>query len=228
MQLKKLTLFTNRLEELRQFYIRLLNFPVISNYTNHFCIQIGKSLLEFYKSDNHHFYHYAFNLATNHFESAKGYIQSKIELNVEEGEDEIDFDQMNARAFYFHDPAGNIVEFIVRFDYSVEKNESFTMKSLLDIGEISLTSNDVKGNGRRLNQLGLPVRNNEMIDDQGLNFIGESGCYILLGPENRKWLFSPQLSSLHPEIIELADRRVIALDEDGNMMCGKREEFRFE
>ncbi|WP_253923003.1 VOC family protein [Halobacillus sp. A5] len=199
MRFSQVLLYTDKLDELFSFYIHKLKFPLHEDSEDHFTIIIGKSQLTFVKSENKHFYHFALNLAVNHFEDAKQTMKPLVDLNVEVGEDEVHFTASNARSFYFHDPAGNIVEFIVRYDYSHTMEKPFSVSNLLDIGEVSLTSRDG----------GVEV--------QQLNFMGKDGRYILLGPPGRKWLFSHQAGEQHPVRIEINDGLIIEMDDQGEL-----------
>ncbi|MFD1040466.1 glyoxalase [Virgibacillus byunsanensis] len=183
-----------------------------------FSIVVGSSELEFVQRDNEGcFYHFAFNLAIGHFEGAKKYIQSRVPLNIEDNKDEVYFEYANGRAFYFEDPSNNIVEFIVRENFSEEMKGPFSINNLLNIAEISLTTNDVRKHGKKLTDLGIPERDGDVVDPNSLNFMGENGSYLLLGPTGRKWLFSQQFSVPYPITITLGDGRRICLNEKGEL-----------
>ena len=61
-------------------------------------IDTGETGLEFVAGEGEPFYHFAFLTPPDHFEELAA------------GKDVFDFDFWNARAFYFHDPAGTLEE----------------------------------------------------------------------------------------------------------------------
>ncbi|MDS8743045.1 hypothetical protein RLK13_00005, partial [Streptococcus pneumoniae] len=92
----------------------------------------------------------------NQFSLAKFWARARVELNRQEGMDEIYYSNFNSDAFYFQDPAGNVVEFIGR--RHVDIMDDFTIDSLLDISEVGIVSPYVKEVGESLERMEIPVR----------------------------------------------------------------------
>ena len=135
-------------------------------------------------------------------------------LNVEDGQDEADFDHLPARALYFYDPAGNIVELISRQLVSDDSVDPFSITSILHISEISLTVDDAIDAGKKLNDIGVMERNNDETSTKYLNFMGErsNGIFILLNQPGRKWIFSDKVSAIYPLEITLTNDHKIEID----------------
>ena len=114
MEIKLLTLQTNKLEMMKEFYTQNLGFPLLNESRNGFQLQVGTSILEFTDENvvGEPYYHFAFNIPVNQFQEAKEWLKGKTTLLLEDGEDEAYFSFWSAYACYFEDPAGNIVELI--------------------------------------------------------------------------------------------------------------------
>ncbi len=179
-------------------------------------LQIGSSQLSF--KDGFHnskpIYHFAFTIAGNHFIEAKNWFRSKVELNKEGNDDEVYFKFLDAHSFYFHDPAGNVVEIIARNAYRTE-NEPFTINKVITISEINLTVDDVLTDGEKLLSHGFDFLGEGPLEEDTLNFIGDPKAYFLLGPKGRTWFFSHHVSDTYPVTVELRGGKTVCVDEKG-------------
>lgn len=218
---KKVTLYTDRLEEMKGFYEYQLGLRIVEEDEASFTLAIGDSVLIFRQSARKAVYHFAFNIPGNQFTLAKGWANARVPLNRQEGMDEIFYANFNADAFYFEDPAGNIVEFIAR--RNVDRLGDFTVDSLLNISEVSITTPFVEEVGEKLEALAIPVRGNKGIDPHALNFLGQGDAYILLVAPKRVWYFSKQRSEVHPLAIELRNGQQIEIDEEGRFFDAQPE-----
>ncbi|MBJ8029321.1 VOC family protein [Bacillus cereus group sp. N21] len=216
MLISRVTLYSNALEEMKDFYLNKLDFQLLHSSEMSFSIQVGESELEFRKNNlnSKPLYHFAFNIPSNQFSEAKEWAKKKVVLNVEDGEDEVYFSRSNAHSFYFMDPAGNIVEFISRHTISPESNESFSVHSILNVSEMSMTTDQVLAVGNQLIEYGILVRDGEALSD-GFHFMGENGVYLLLGPSGRRWFFSELDAAVHPLQIEIDNEKQIEINRQG-------------
>ncbi|PEB39076.1 VOC family protein [Bacillus pseudomycoides] len=216
MLISRVTLYSNALEEMKDFYLNKLDFQLLHSSEMSFSIQVGESELEFRKNNlnSKPFYHFAFNIPSNQFSEAKEWAKKKVVLNVEDGEDEVYFSRSNAYSFYFMDPAGNIVEFISRHTTSPESNEPFSVHSILNVSEMSMTTDQVLAVGNQLIEYGISVRDGEALSD-GFHFMGENGVYLLLGPSGRRWFFSELDAAVHPLLIEIDSEKQIEINRQG-------------
>ena len=210
---KAVTLHTNQLNKLKDFYQNILEMPVIDEGVDSFTLQIGRSTLTFKESHLPAAYHFAFNIPGNHMTEAKKWLQARVELNREDGNDEIYYKSFDADAIYFDDPAGNVVEFIGR--RTKNRAGNFTINSLLDISEMSITTPYVSEVAKKLQEIGVTSRNNKTIEPDSLNFLGEDDTYIILVPPNRRWYFSNKFSETYPLEIELVNDHSILIDKKG-------------
>lgn len=210
---KKVTLYTNQLEDMKGFYEYQLGFRVVEEDETSFTLSIGDSQLVFRESEKAAFYHFALNIPGNQFTLAKWWAGERVTLNRQEGMDEVFYANFDADAFYFQDPAGNIVEFIAR--RSVDRMGNFTVDSLLNISEVSITTPYVEEVGEQIEKMEIPVRGNKGIDPKSLNFLGSGHAYIILVAPKRMWYFSKQKSETHPLSIELSSGRQINITEEG-------------
>ncbi|MFD9628176.1 VOC family protein [Peribacillus muralis] len=228
MIINKVTLYSHVLNKMRDFYVKELGFEVRADADDGFEIKVGNSVLEIKKY--HHpgkpFYHFALNIPTNLFNSAKEWAKTKVELTREDDEDYVYFPYSDAHSFYFSDPSGNIVEFISRYAVSPKSDaKSFSVQNVLCISEINMTTDEVKTVGNQLINKGVPVRSDEAINENRLNFIGEheAGSFLLLGPRKRRWIFSDRDSEVFPLSIIINQQLHLSLDGEGKMELKKVE-----
>ena len=198
---------------MRHFYLIDIEFPLVKSTADSFTIQVGDSSLTFIQSDEPATYHFAFNIPGNQVRLAKKWLDGRVPLNLESGKNEIYYESFDADAIYFEDPAGNVVEFIGRRNRKTI--DDFTTSSILDISEISITTPFVKDTAKKLEKFGIHSRNDNPIEPESLNFLGEEDTYIILVPPNRRWYFSDRMSITCPLEIELFDYRRIIVDFEG-------------
>ncbi|MFE4812410.1 VOC family protein [Peribacillus simplex] len=228
MIINKVTLYSHAWEEMRNFYVDVLGFELLSQTDDVFEIKAGESVLEIkrYHHKEKPFYHFALNIPTNLFTSAKAWAKSKVELTIEDDYDEVYFSHLDAHAFYFTDPSGNIVEFISRYSVSPKSEDNyFSAQNVLCISEINITTDEVRALGNQLISNGVPIRNGESISESGLNFMGEyeAGSFLLLGPRKRRWIFSDKESEIFPLSIVINQQLDISMDGKGVMELKKVE-----
>lgn len=222
MRIKSISLQTDHLKALKEFYINQLGFQLITENEETFQIQTGTSILEFTDRDTERnpFYHFAFNIPANQFREAKSWLKNKVTLLTEDGEDEANFSHLPAHAVYFEDPAGNIVEFIARYGINEESSEPFTINSILNISEIGLIVDDVLKAGEELSKAHIFERDNQPLNGEFLNFMGirELGVFIILAHPGRRWIFSDRFSTIFPLKISVDNGRTIVVNDKGNFM----------
>lgn len=216
MFIKELILNTDKLTELRFFYENVLEFPVNSPDENSISVHTKNSVLTFTTSvkDKYKdpFYHFAFNIPNNQFAQAKSWISERTDLIDLDGNDEFIFESWNARAVYFYDPAGNILEFIARNNLDNSSLEKFSSKSILSISEI-----------------GMPVRDVEMIFNEIRRelkiplFSGNKKSFCAGGDDNGLIIVVPEKRIWYPELNEASIFPVTVIIE-----AGVQKEMKFE
>jgi hypothetical protein len=142
MLLKEIILQTNHLALVHAFYQEVLLLPVMQYNSKTVAIAAGQTKLVFQAGNSsvNPFYHFAFNIPSNKIEEALYWLRDKIELPwMEDYKGYIaEFTNWHARSVYFIDPAGNIVEFIARFDLNDDASEQFSASQIRNISEIGL------------------------------------------------------------------------------------------
>jgi catechol 2,3-dioxygenase-like lactoylglutathione lyase family enzyme len=95
----------------------------------------GESVLRFEQGTPNGPYHLAFNIPSNQISEAKAWLQARVPVLVE---DIFDFDFWNAKAIYFEDVDGNILELIARHNLANAADAPFDASSILSISEFGL------------------------------------------------------------------------------------------
>ena len=218
MRITEATLYTNRLDEMKRFYVEKLGLSVVDEDSTRFQIELGEDTLIFQEAitEQERQYHFAINIPANRFKEAKEWIMSRVPLLTEEGEDEIYFEGIDASSLYFYDADENVIELIARHSINPESNiESFSSNEFLGIGEMSLTVEDPSLVAQALETIGVRRRDGNSIDPRHLNFMGPPNhdTYMLLVPRGRVWLFSPKLSIPSPVQMVLDQQYIVEMDE---------------
>lgn len=89
MRIAKASLLTNFFNETLDFYQTKLGFTIKNQTATTFEVRIGEDLIEFTKShlEEAPFYHFAFDIPAGSFEEAKQWLQRKVDLSTEGGND---------------------------------------------------------------------------------------------------------------------------------------------
>lgn len=225
MEIKLLTLQTNKLEAMKEFYTQQLGFSLCGESPNRFQIQVGTSILEF-KNENvkgEPYYHFAFNIPSNQFQEAKTWLKGKVRLLLDDGQDEADFSFWPAHACYFEDPAGNIVELIARYNENPIRETPFSVNNILNISEIGLVVKNAPSVGKKLKEINILKSDNEPITNSSLSFMQEkkNGVFIILTSTGRRWLFSEKKSKIFSMEINLDQQLVLGVDEEHEFFIRK-------
>lgn len=209
---------TNALHDTKQFYRDILGMPIHQETAHSFHIQFGKSTITFCDKDvaDAPYYHFACDIPANQFEEAKAWLQARLPLLTENGEDEVTFSFSVAQSCYFEDPSGNIVEFIAR-KYDNEKSDvPFSTASIQRLSEMSLVVPDAVEVATQLQPHQLVERSDDVVTNDTLSFISDqqSSVYLLLTAPKRKWLFSPKRSHVFPIRITLGNGKVLGVNDE--------------
>lgn len=189
MFIKEVILHTDKIDELKDFYGNVMGLPVDQTGENIITVQTINSTLTFKaNTDNNYknaFYHFAFNIPNNRFAEAKAWVSERVRLIKSDGEDEFDFESWNARAFYFYDPAGNILEFIARYNLDNSRNEVFSAESILSISEIGMPVPNVETFFKVIStEFKIPLFSG---DKKNFCAIGDDNGLMIVVPEKRIW-----------------------------------------
>lgn len=202
MKILKIRLKTQKLEELKSFYIHKLRFEPLVDEKNYFSFQAGASILEFEKDQSDASapnYHFAFNIPKNLLKEAKNWLYAQnLSLLAQDGNDTIDFPNWNAKALYFIDPADNIVEFIARYDLDNELPGPFTAQSICEISEIGLPVPSVKAMYEiLLQEFELPVYSH-ISNMETFCAAGDPQGLLIIVSLERPWFLTNTLNGTYP------------------------------
>jgi len=187
MEIRELTIFSNRIKEQEAFYKHVLGFECSKSNGTRFEVRVGTTKLILEKSTKAFFYHFAFLIPTGTLEAAIDYLEKKsiqpLPLN---GDKIIHFD--TGRAIYFYDEDGNIVEFIERPTLNSPSNGDFSIKSIIKLNEIGLPVAEPKEMFKKLiNEFGIrPIKNAPV--NVRFCWAGDHNGAIIIIKEGRNWL----------------------------------------
>ena len=187
--------------DLRDFYGGALGLPLDGE-----AIVVGETRLCFRVEDAGAFHHFALLVPGDRFDAALAWSRDHVELLG----DVFDFDFWAARAVYFHDPAGNIVELIAhqKLDPNGRVGD-FDAEELVGLSELGLVG-DPPELLRRLETVGLELWDGSVEGKNSLGFVGEQGRTLILAPPGRGWLPTGRPAEPHPVelVLELDGARV--------------------
>jgi catechol 2,3-dioxygenase-like lactoylglutathione lyase family enzyme len=220
MKFTEVTLLTNKLDEMRDFYKNTLELQVVREAKKEFTVQAGLTAVTFQESvgESGPFYHFAINIPHNKIEEAKHWIQSKVPLNTEGESDEVFFKSWNAHAVYFEDPSGNILEFIARHNLKNEVDHSFSSDDFLNVSEIGIVVDDVIPFARTLNQMGIP---NWREDSEGLTPVGDENGLFIIVKRGRRWFFSNKDARFFPLEVSIEGMGEFSIKQEGGKVMIK-------
>ncbi len=175
--------------DLRRFYGSDLGLPLDGE-----AIVVGETRLSFGVEDGAAFYHFALLVPGDRFDAALAWADERVELLG----DVFEAEAWDARAVYFHDPAGNIVELIAH--HQLERNGrsgDFAADELIGVSELGLVGDPPELLGR-LEALGLQMWDGTIDEPGRLAFVGEQGRTLILSPAGRGWMPTSRPAEPHP------------------------------
>jgi catechol 2,3-dioxygenase-like lactoylglutathione lyase family enzyme len=161
--------------------------------------RVGETTIEFVPCTREAFYHYAFLVPGDRFVAAVDWAGERVDLLPgQRGNVVFDFDFWSARACYFHDPAGNIVELIGHRGVGEAGAEGgFRPDELLGLSELGLVG-DPPAMAAELERLGLGVWSGSVEEPGSLAFVGERARTLILASAGRGWLPTGRPAEPHP------------------------------
>jgi hypothetical protein len=187
----------------------------VSDTVEGFVVAVGESALEFRPapSGTEPTYHLAFSVPGGSIDvtgtqsdpvgrreptapvGAADWLAARTPLLEEDGQQQFRYEFLNATAVYATDPAGNVLELLAR-DGRAGQAEPFGPDSLLDVGEIGVVTDDVRGAATKLGTVfDLPGSPNE--DGTFAYLGGDAGAFVLVAP-GRPWFPTDQPAAPAP------------------------------
>lgn len=189
MRITHLTLHCPNLPRTEQFYSVLLGFPIVQKSAKEISFQVGRSVLTFVQTEEpKQVYHFAFNIPHNQLEAATDWLSERLALIPNpSGGVVANFESWNAKAIYFYDCQGNILEFIARFDLDNASDKPFSTSSIECVSEIAFVSGKPAVLAERLKtDYGLSFFEKGIYSEEFIAMGDDHGLFILVAT-HRKW-----------------------------------------
>jgi hypothetical protein len=189
------------LSELAAFYGGRLGLPTSRPSGDRVEIRVGGSTLAFRAAGGSPFYHVALLVPGDRHEAALEWSRGRVGLLPERGSGEVvfDFTHWDAKAWYFHDPAGNIVELIAHRGLGESgATGPFAAGELLGASEVGLVGDPPSLAAALEGELGLEVWSGSVEGETGLAFVGEQARTLILCRPGRPWLPTGRPAEAHP------------------------------
>lgn len=192
----RLRLKATRLDEMRTFYADTLGFAV-EREPGALTVETGETRIRFEEAEpgTAPYYHVAWAIPENKIEESKDWLTRRTPiLKRPDGLEIFHFRNVNRHAFFFADPAGNILEFIARHDLRDGVDVPFAREHVFYVNHAGLVVDDMdEAIGQIRRDLGL-----ELTADPVPNFatLGDGHRHVTLVTRNRLWL---------PDMVKAAD-----------------------
>ena len=188
-----------RLEAVAGFYEQALGFAV-ERHDDRVAIPVGGDVLELVATGDgtDPFHHFALLVPGDRFDAARGWLGERAEtLARDGGETVFAFDFWDARAVYFHDPAGNIVELIAHAGTAERSGAAgdFSAAELAGLSEVGIVVDDTAAAVAALERdVGLELWSGSAAQ---LAFVGAKAHTLILAPPGRGWLPTGRPAEAH-------------------------------
>jgi len=192
---------------LADFYGSRLGFDPLGSAP--LALGMGETTLELADGPGEPFYHFALLLPGDRFEAALEWAAAYTELlpDPASGKLVFDFEFWDARACYFHDPAGNIVELVAHRGVAESGAQGeFHAGEVVGISELGLVGDPTAMAGP-LTEVGLEIWDGSVDQPGGLAFVGEKARTLILSPTGRAWLPTGRPAEPHPVNVVVAANR---------------------
>jgi catechol 2,3-dioxygenase-like lactoylglutathione lyase family enzyme len=196
-----------RIAALASFYGGRLRLPLTRSGDDRLEVAIGETVLELAPSEGAPYYHVAFLVPGDRFDAALAWARDTVELlpDADTGDPVFDFTNWDARAVYFHDPAGSIVELIAhRGVGEAGTTGAFSPSELLGVSEIGLVCDPPSLASALERELGLEVWDGTVEGEGRLAFVGTKARTLILCRAGRPWLPTGRPAEAHPVEVTLA------------------------
>ena len=156
--------------------------------------------LEFRAGRGRPFYHYAFLVPGDRFDAAHRWAAERVAILPDEntGEEVFDFEHWDARAVYFHDPAGSIGELIAhRGIGESDAAGRFHPDELLGFSEVGIVGDPPLLADSLAQTFALTIWSGSVSEEGRLGFVGEKARTLILSRAGRPWLPTGRPAEAH-------------------------------
>ena len=189
MNILEIELLTDTINETELFYNNVIGLKTVSKSNSSVSFKAGSTKLTFRSSKSlKPVYHFAFDIPNNKLMEAFAWIEKKTEiLDVVPPQKIADFYNWNAKAFYFYDNNGNILEFIARFSLDNTSEKPFDGSLIVSLSEIGFVAKNVSQLSDEIcNKYDLSLFPKQPKLNKFIVLGTDSGLFILV-EENRDW-----------------------------------------
>lgn len=195
------SLKAKRPDDLADFYAGTLGLTLESRGEGAVELRAGWTVLRFDRCDADGpdpVYHFAFNIPHNRLDEALAWMRERARVTRgDDGAEVHDFAEWDARAFYFHDPAGNVVEFIARRALDNSTDHAFTGADIGELSEIGIVSDDVNRTvDLAMDQFGVRPFVGRRFDE--FTALGDAHGLLIVVAAGRRWLGSDRIAESFP------------------------------
>jgi catechol 2,3-dioxygenase-like lactoylglutathione lyase family enzyme len=183
-------------------------------------VAVGDATLVLRPAGDRPYHHFALLVPGDRLEAAREWVTAATELLAGERGPLFEFGSWSARALYFTDPAGNIVELVSHRGIGESgRGGPFSAAELRGISEAGLVVADPAAAARVLDDAGIPVWDGD--PDAGIAFAGRQGHTLVLSSADRNWMPTSRRSiPFRTETIVRAGGRLMIVSGD---RCGRLE-----
>ncbi|WP_020601620.1 VOC family protein [Spirosoma spitsbergense] len=198
MKILELDLYTPDLEATRLFYVQRLGLSVLARSADSLTVRIGWTQLTFRSvCQPVNPYHIAINVPRGSLEVIMHYFDLDYLDTQQPGKTIADFPDWRARACYFYDGTGNLLEFIARTDLPLD-NPNLTINDLFQgVSEIGLATEDVACTSEQIQERFAVPQYDKSTPMPDFNALGDDNGLFILSRVGRKWLFSATPAGLN-------------------------------
>ena len=195
------------LPEVAEFYGSRLGLRVAQSKPGGVSVEVGETVIELLAASGTPFYHFALLVPGNRFEAMLDWARDRVDLlpNRQTGEVVFDFTSWDAKAIYFLDPAGNIVEAIAHSGVGeTDATGPFTASEVLGASEVGLVGDPQELAALLRRDLGLELWDGSTQGEGRLAFVGEKARTLILCHARRPWLPTGRPAEAHPVEVVLS------------------------
>lgn len=187
--------------ELAEFYGDTLDLEPAPTRVGDVAVVVGETTLEFRAGHGRPFYHCAFLVPGDRFDEAHRWAADRVAILPDEatGAEVFEFERWDARALYFHDPAGSILELIAHRGIAESgATGSFCPHELLGLSEVGIVGDPAPLADALAQTFALAVWSGSVSEEGSLGFVGEKARTLILSGAGRPWLPTGRPAEAHP------------------------------
>ncbi|GAB4032012.1 VOC family protein [Spirosoma jeollabukense] len=198
MKILDLELYCTNLETTHFFYVRRLGLPLLTLSATQLTVLVGYTRLTFRKIEEPVApYHLAINVPRGSLDVLMYYYDLDYLSTQASGQTIAYFPNWRAKACYFYDPAGNLLEFIARTDLNLD-NPNLTLGDMFQgISEVGLATEDVPCTAEQLHRRFNVAQFGRTIPQPDFNALGDDNGLFILAKVGRPWLFTDTPAGLN-------------------------------